>query len=357
MKKILNLMLLAALSGMVIFSCKKDDNSSTNNGSTTKTTYTSGAYILCKGRPGFNEGDISFVYTDTSQILRDLLLKNNGRHITGEPVSLYQINSKFYILSNNPSRIMVFNNASIAKSDSVDFSMPVTEVFYTGSSRALVSLAGTSNYFFANLNTEVDTLVDNVATTFIPGAVYYHNGYYFAATRTEGVDKKVNVLKASDYSLVKSITVGVEPIAFAVDMGGSVWVYCAGTPDNDGLVRNASLDVIDTKSLLRRTMKLPEQKAITHKNVLTANSTGDTIFFVNNGLKAMRYNSASVPGTNFAGFRNTAGFDRNPYTKALWLYTLDNGSVTDSIKIYNAKGVLDTIVTVGYEPMNAVFVQ
>ena len=45
-----------------------------------------------------------------------------------------------------------------------------------------------------------------------------------------------------------------------------------------------------------------------------------------------------ITGTNFAGFRNTAGFDRNPYTKALWLYTLDNGSVTDSIKIYNAKG-------------------
>ena len=37
----------------------------------------------------------SFVYTDTSQILRDLLLKNNGRHITGEPVSLYQIRNNF----------------------------------------------------------------------------------------------------------------------------------------------------------------------------------------------------------------------------------------------------------------------
>jgi len=141
-------------------------------------------------------------------------------------------------------------------------------------------------------------------------------------------DKTVTVIDARNDIILSTITVVSEPESMELDRHGRLWVLCSGGYMKDEIPALICIDTA-TNNIVSE-MAFPQSA---YPTSLRIDHSGDTLYFVNNGIFRMSVNDSEIPATPFIPANGRLFYRLGP--------NLQNGDifVTDA-NDYQRKGFL-----------------
>jgi hypothetical protein len=148
--------------------------------------------------------------------------------------------------------------------------------------------------------------------------------------------------------VIASVTTGLEPESMVVDKNGMLWVLCTGGYMNEEVPRimkisTASLD-IESEMLFRTVTDNPSS--------LTINMEGDTIYFIDDGIRRMSVTSSTLPSETFidTGGRLFYRLAASGMTGKIYATDAIDYQQKGDLLIYDSKGVLTDSEQAGIIP-------
>lgn len=304
-----------------------------------------GAYIINEGNLNAGNGELSFYSFDSLKVYNDLFYSANGRPLGDVPNSAIKYGDKLFIVVNNSGKIEVANLRTMQSEKTIsglvsprnmiiinDYKGYVTSLYsdsltiinpYTGSISGYIDLGGTSE--------SIVSAGDKVYVT------RWWNG------------NKVMVIDMLNNRLIDSIEVGSEPEGLVIDHLHRLWVLCPGgwqkqTPAELDRINIFTNDV-EKKYLFPSIVNSPSS--------LRIDAYGQTIYYLDNGVRKMDINSPDLPSLAFIHQDNTAYFNKieiNPVNSDVYISDAGDFQQSGKLLIYKNTGELVSYHTVGIIP-------
>ncbi len=282
-----------------------------------------GFFILNEGNYLAGNGTLSFYSTETGEIYNDLFGKVNGRALGDIP--------SFMAIDGDRGYIVVNNSGTIEAVDLVTMESLGT-VTGLASPRQMV-IHENKGYISSLLNGSVIVLEldelrvsDTLETGSSSEGLVIAGNRLFASHWSAG--NTITVTDLASGTLIRTITVGIEPESMVLDRNGKLWVLCTGGWQGEeipGIIR------INTSTL----EKEDEFSFLTvddNPSSLTANATGDTLYYLDNGVRRMPVTATELPSEAYIPSGNRLFYK-------LMTYQGGRVAVTDAID-YQQKGDL-----------------
>lgn len=239
--------LILVLSTFLFFNgCKKTDPI------TGEIPALSGVYVLNEGNFGRNNSTLSYYVPDSDRVYLDVFSLVNRVNLgdTGNDLAVSSDGKKVYIVVNNSDKIEVIESKthrligtiSIPRSSPYKISLYRNRGYVTNLYRNAVTVIDLVNF---------SILVDTIKVGNNPTGIIAFNDKIYVANSGFGNGKTISVIDPSINKVVKTITVGDGPDAFAYDLLGRLWVLCYGSygdwqnPNDD---TDGKLFAIDVRS-------------------------------------------------------------------------------------------------------------
>ncbi len=294
-----------------------------------------GFFILNEGNYLAGNGSLSFYSTETKQIYNDLFSTANGRALGDIPSFMAVDNGRGFIVVNNSGTV-----------EAVDIHTLESLGTVTGldSPRQMVTYGG--NGYISSLISPQVTVINleemHVSGTLDIGtaseAMVISAGRLFSAHWSGG--NTISVTDLASGEAVTSITVGLEPESMVLDKNGRLWVLCTGGWMGEEIPRIVRINTVS----LEKEAEFFFNTVDDNPSSLTSNAAGDTLYYLDGGVRRMPVTSVSLPSEAFVPAGNRLFYK---------LMTAPGGliAVTDAIDyqqkgdliIYNSRGeLLDT---------------
>jgi len=245
-----------------------------------------GFFILNEGKYLDGNGSVSFYNTETKEIYNDLFSAANNRALGDIPSFLAVDGDRGFIVVNNSGTIEAVNIRTMESMGTI-----------TGldSPRQMV-ISGRKGYV-SSLNSEKVTVVD-LDKIEISGyldigssseAIAITGGRLFSAHWSGGSSIVVSDLTSGN--VITSITTGLEPESMVLDKNGKLWVLCTGGwmgEEIPSIVRINTVTLEKEEDLFFRTVD-------DNPSSLRSNAAGDTLFYLDEGVRRMPVTAASLP--------------------------------------------------------------
>jgi hypothetical protein len=286
-KSTLSIFLLASFIS-IFTSCKKDQPipPSTNG---TAVTPGLGAFVVDEGNYLGGNAKISFFNFSDATAVEDLFQPTNTRPLGDVGQSMTLINGKEYVVVNNSGKIEVVNPSNCFSTNTITGFTSPRFILPLSPSKAYVS------DLFANAISIVN-LSSNTKTGSIPfpgesEAMVLANGEVFVSSTDHD---KVFVMNPNTDVVTDSIQVAKGGNSMQMDNNGKLWVLCYGdyfTSAPGGLYRiNTSTHLVE-QSFPFTTLQSPTR--------LCANTAGDTLYYLDNGVMRITSTAVVLPGAAF----------------------------------------------------------
>jgi len=252
-----------------------------------------GIFILNEGNFDWGNGSLTYYSYDSARIYNNLFETVNRRPLGDVPYSMFFHGNYIYIVVNNSEKIEVINNKSLES---------VTTITGLISPRNLV-LAGQDKAYVTSMYSDSVRIID-LKKNKVSGYINIHqtsesavviNQKAFIANWLEG--NEVFIIDTTTDLLIDSVEVGKEPESMVVDNKGLVWVLC-----NGGWKRDTFAELVGI---------YPQRHVIARRHVfpalessplcLQADGDGDTLFYIENGIRCMRTDAAELPADPLIG--------------------------------------------------------
>ncbi|MEI6434573.1 MAG: DUF5074 domain-containing protein [Bacteroidota bacterium] len=292
------LLLLIFISVAVInWSCSKSpihEQIITPPDTTHTTTYENGIFVVNEGNYTWGNASVTYIENKSNIIIQDIFRKSNDRSLGDVAESMKIANNLGYLVINNSNRIEVVSLKDFKSVKTITGLDSPRYLEIVDSNKAYVTNLK-KNISIINLqtNTVIGTIQINGWTENLIGFDKYMlvtsiGGY----TEPSSIRKpKILVIDTQTDAIVDSIETGKEPIGLVIDKKQKVWALCTGGYDQyeaPSLIRiNPELRLIE------KVFTFPDPKKVPSR--LSINTTGDTLYFLNEGVYQMPVTSVALP--------------------------------------------------------------
>lgn len=248
-----------------------------------------GVFLLNEGKFMGGNGSLSFYSYDSSKISNDLFSTVNGRPLGDVPFSMLLHEDNGYIVVNNSGKIEVIDPVTIKSKTTINGLISPRYMAVVNNNKAYVTSLYSDSVAIIDLSSNSISGYINLRRTSEAIAVIGNKAYI--SNWVGG--KEVMVVNTLNNQVVDSITVGVEPESMVVDRNYSLWVLCDGGYSGDFF---AKLDQINTTTdKVQHEFTFPTKTA--KPSCLRVSSIGQTIFYLDNGVKVMDINAGNLPAS------------------------------------------------------------
>jgi YVTN family beta-propeller protein len=249
-----------------------------------------GLFILNEGNFMAGNGSVSFYSDETGLIYNDLFSSANKRALGDVPTFMAGDGERGFIVVNNSGTLEVVDLRTMKSIKTLTgLVSPRQMVIYNG--KGYVSSLVSDKIAVLDVSSaEVTGTIDAGCST---EAMVMAGGRLFAANWSGG--NKIVVIDPLTDEVITSVTTGLEPESMAVDRNGMLWVLCTGGYMNEEVPRimkinPANLEV-EAEMFFRTVTDNP--------SCLTVNTTGDTLYYIDEGIRRMPVTANSLPSEAF----------------------------------------------------------
>jgi DNA-binding beta-propeller fold protein YncE len=245
-----------------------------------------GVYILNEGNFRAGNGSLSFYSYDSSKIFNDLFYKKNSRPLGDIPNSMVINSDRAYIVVNNSGKIEVIDRSTLESKATINRLISPRNMKVINDSKAYVTSIYSDSVAVINLYSNTISGYINLRRSSESIVVSGNNAYI--SNWVGG--KEIMVINTLLDQVVDSVEVGIEPESMVLDNNSMLWVLC-----NGGWTRQnfAELDEIDTyTNRIYKKFVFPTKEA--SPSCLQIDGSGQTLFYLDNGVKKMDINSGSL---------------------------------------------------------------
>ncbi len=294
-----------------------------------------GFFILNEGNYRAGNGSLSFYSTETKQIYNDLFSMANDRALGDIPSFMAVEGGKGFIVVNNSGTVEAVDIHTLKSLGTVTGLNSPRQMFISGGKGYISSLMSPLVTIMDLEDMEVSGSLDIASAS---EAMVITGGRLFAAHWSGG--SSVSVTSLATGQAIASIPVGLEPESMVLDKNGKLWVLCTGGWMGEEIPRIA---IINTGTL-EKEKEFFFRTVDDNPSSLTSNAAGDTIYYLDEGVRRMPVTAESLPSAAFIPAGNRLFYK---------LMVCPSGmiAVTDAIDyqqkgdlmLYNSKGeLLDT---------------
>ncbi len=327
MEKIIKLTFLLILA----VSCRKDPTYHEN-------TYKlgGGVFILNEGNFRGGNGSLSFYSYDSTKIFNDLFYSKNNRPLGDVPNSMVIHEDNGYIVVNNSGKIEVIDPVTLVSK---------TTIKGLNSPRNMVPVSPTKAYV-SSLYSDSVTIID-MTNNLIAGyinirrsseAIVAGNNKAYVSNWAGG--KEIMVINTLLNKVVDSIQVGNEPESMVLDRNFYLWVLCSGTYAGEDLAKLDQINMATNKVI--KEYQFPTKDAT--PVCLKIDALGSTLYFLDNGVKAMDINLGKLPVSALIADPNSSFYKIgiNPVNGDIFVTDAIDYSSRGWVMIYKSDGSLIT---------------
>ena len=286
------LMLIFSL--LMILSCNKNDDFGEVNSGSSQYIDGNGVFIINEGNYGQGNGSLSFLNLDSMKIGNDIFSQANSRPVGDVPFSMQIVGKDAWIVVNNSARIEVVNLenmksvATIPVEGSPRFAIKVqpNKLYISNFSLNRIFVADIQNQ---RITGEIPLTGSTEQMVLATGKVFaaFWSNYHFPILN----NNRIFVIDPENDQFIDSVIVGKEPNSMVVDKNGKLWVLCSGGFLNDELPSLWRINPDEPE--VEFTLQFPEINS--SPTSLCINGTGDTLFFLNQGIFKMAISDSQLP--------------------------------------------------------------
>jgi hypothetical protein len=341
------------LSLIIIISCGKKniDEIIVPNDSippVTPESYQNGIFIVNEGNFNWGNASISFINGKDYLVHNDIFQLANNKNLGDVAESMKVYNNMGFIVVNNSNTVEVVSLKDFKSIKTITgFNSPRN-----------IEIIDSNKAYVTNMVRDIDVL--DLKSLTITKTIHFqdwnesmilYNDYLFVTSvgnynaSNSARKAMIRIIRTSDDQVVDSIMTGKEPLSILIDRKLKIWVLCTGGFDNyeaPSLLRiDPGLKIIEKIFIFDKGTDTPSKLCI--------NITGDTIYYLNNGVYKMPVNAVSLPdkpliptdGHLFYGLGVNPGngnlfvSDAVDYVQNGWVYQF-NQTDGNLIKAYHA---------------------
>ncbi|MEI7662760.1 MAG: DUF5074 domain-containing protein [Bacteroidota bacterium] len=315
------------------------------------TTYENGIFVVNEGNYNWGNASVTYIENQSNSLVQDIFRKSNDRSLGDVAESMKIADNLGYLVINNSNRIEVVSLK--------DFKS-VKTITGLNSPRFLEVVDSTKAYV---TNLQKDVSIINLQTNTVTGTIHI-NGWTenlirydrfmlvsSIGTFSDPSSKRraqILVIDTQTDGLVDSIQTGKEPIGIVIDKKQKVWVLCSGGYDNfeaPSLIRiNPELRMVEKVYTFPDPTQVPSRLCI--------NPTGDTLYYLRNGVCQMPVSSNALPSQPLISpeGRLLYGLDIHPATGHIYVSDAKDYVQNGTVYQYSVHGTLLKQYTAGRIP-------
>ena len=258
-----------------------------------------GVFVLNEGNFKAGNGSLSFFSYDSLKIYNDLFYEVNGRPLGDVPNSMIINADKAYVVVNNSGKIEVVDKITLGWEATITGLISPRNMAIVNDNKAYVSSLYSDSVAIIDLSSNSVSGYINMRRS--SESIIVSGTRAYIANWMGG--DEVMVVNTLIDKVVDSIKVGIEPESMVIDRYGRIWVLC-----NGGWAREnyAELDMISTlDNTVEHNYIFPSKED--SPSCLQIDGFGQTLYYLENGVRKMDINSLNLPtttlipesGTNF----------------------------------------------------------
>jgi hypothetical protein len=322
-------------------------------GDTTKPplTFKKGVFVINEGNYNWGNASVTFIDDSSSAVVQDIFEKANSRNLGDVAESMKIVNNLGYLVVNNSNRIEVVSLKDFKVVTSI------TGLYYP---RFLEVIDSTKAYV-TNLKRNVSVI--DLKTNTVKGTIktstwtesLLRYGQFMLVTSigtfsepSANRQPHIFIIDTRSDLIVDSIQTGKEPVGIVIDRKDKVWVLCSGGYDN---YEAASLLRINPElRIVEKVFTFPNPKETPSK--LCINHSGDTLYFLKNGVYQMPVNAAGIPESALipSNGRLLYGLNLHPVSGHIYVSDAKDYVQNGTVYRYTVKGALLNQYPVGRIP-------
>jgi hypothetical protein len=261
-------------------------------------SYENGIFIVNEGNFNWGNASVSFINGKDYLVHNNIYQLANNKNLGDVAESMKVFNNRGFIVVNNSNTVEVvslidfksiktitgFNsprNIEIIDSNKAYVTNMVSDIAVVD----LKSLTITKTIHFQDWTESMIRYGDYVFVTNI--------GNYISPNSKRKA--KIEIIRVIDDQVVDSIITGKEPLSILIDRKQKIWVLCTGGFDNYEAPSLLRIDPV--LNIVEKTFMF--NKGIDSPSRLCINPSGDTLYYLNNGVHKMAVNASSLPAQPF----------------------------------------------------------
>lgn len=329
---------------LTLFSCRKDVPPERPQENVSLSS-TGGVFVLNEGNFMFSNSKISYHNLSESATIVDLYEQTNGSGVGDVLQSMVIFNSKAYVVVNNSGKIEVCHPVTLEKLNTISGFTSPRYFLPVSNNKAYVTDLYADKVWIVNL-------VNNTISGSIPLNGWSEElvevyGKVFVTNYERG---KLFVIDPITDQLSDSLTLTEGAGFIRQDKNGKLWVLCSG---------NSSTSINPVLYILNPiTLSIDQQLNLAGSPFrLTANSTADTMYYLDNGVMRIPVDVPSVPSGPLIsqGTSNFYGLGIQPLTGRIFVADAVDYIQDGRVLIYKPDGAFVKDFSVGIIPSTFVF--
>ncbi|MGA1976910.1 MAG: DUF5074 domain-containing protein [Bacteroidales bacterium] len=336
---------------LFLCTCKKENSNPDSVNQNEKIVY-----ITNEGAFQHNNGSISVLKPDSSQITNYVFENANGKP-TGDIVqSIGLANHEGYIVVNNDNLIKIVNLETFKEIAELDITYP-RYFLEIDTTRAYIT-SGSMQGWVKIVDLQTNKISDSILVGNGPENLVKSGDYVFVANSGGFItDSTVSVIDVTTDAVIKTIRVGEDPIDLTVDYNGDIWVICAGYYNAEYLRGESKIVKISQSSLTVENSFDEGKEFDSYESTLLAiSSDKKTIYYQDSlGVFAYHVNGNALPVSPFISTGTLSGIDVDPSNGDVYCLNSGNYSSGGTVNIYDKNGIFKRSYTAGIGTNGAYF--
>jgi len=273
----------------------------------------SGAVIVSEGLFSQNNSSIAYYSLKDKTVNQNVYAAANGNAKLGDTANDMQIlGNKGYIAVDQSFKIEIIDVNSFKSLGMIDLSTygEPREISIVDSTMGFVTVWNSNGDGVVNFNPSTMTVTNLIKVGAKPEGIANNGKYLFVANSGWGADSTVSVINAAQSSVVKTLTVGINPNS-VIEKNGDIYVVSTGSYSGS---YTGGIFKIDPSALTVTTFKnLPG-------NPGDAAVAGDAILVINgSGIIKLNSNNLSITDSTFI-----KGSEVNPIFSTIYSIAYDS---------------------------------
>ena len=291
-----------------------------------------GYFILNEGNYLAGNGSVSFYSSETNEIHNDLFTAQNGRALGDIPSFLAVDGDRGFIIVNNSGTIEVVSMITMESLATVTGLNSPRQMVIRGRKGYVSSLS-------SNEVTVIDLDMMEISGYFNIGctseAMTISGDKLFTAFWSGG--NRIVVTDLATEEVITTITVGLEPESMVLDSNNRLWVLCTGGWNGEEIPRLVRINTVTYE----KEAEMFFRTVADNPSSLTANAAGDTLYFLDEGVRRMPVTASGLPSEAYipAGARLFYKLAAGPGGQIAVTDAIDYQQTGDFL-VYNSKGEL-----------------
>jgi len=208
---------------LLFYSCSKDNSVQPIQ------PVTKGVFVICEGLYQQNNSEITFYDPSTEQTVTNYYSLNNGKLIGDNANSMYIFENKGFVAVDGSNKIEVIDLQTGKSIGIIDLGQNGSprEIFILNSNRGFVTSFSKNSVIEFNPSTL--SIVREIPVGKYPEGISYAGNKLFIANSDLGNGNTVSVIDLNSNSVIKTISVGLNPRFVGLSNDNRIIVGCSGS--------------------------------------------------------------------------------------------------------------------------------